>query len=316
MQKHIDLFTGIGGMTLALEGISKPAAYCDKKPFSRLVLNKLMKRKWLPEAPVFPDIAVLKRAPILIDYITAGFPCTGFSAAGSMTGFQHAESAVFTSLVRVCQLCRPRMILLENAPTIFHNKAYRTHVTRSFSKIGYSMLHCIVRATDVNLPHRRSRWFAVAVHPTFTKGEALRIRNKLDKKWLPVHRQPLRCTPNKDTLARKRFDLLKNSVVPNAARLALFRLMTTFVSEDVPCTSAPPSVDVSLTHKQGNVVFKKKLWPTPHGAWFDGSPTLNERGCRDLPTAVRHEISTKPGHFNVQWVEWLMGYKASWTDPR
>ena len=59
-------------------------------------------------------------------------------------------------------------------------------------------------------------------------------------------------------------------------------------------------------------VREKRLWPTPQARDWKGSSGRSYKGQeRDLPTAVRN----KPGGtLNPTWVEWLMGYKAGYTD--
>jgi len=57
--RSLDLFTGIGGFTLALKGLADPVAYCDISEDSRCALGSLMKRRLLPRAPICEDITKL-----------------------------------------------------------------------------------------------------------------------------------------------------------------------------------------------------------------------------------------------------------------
>ena len=57
--KHIDLFTGIAGFTILLQGISKPVAYCDIDADVRRVLRRNIRLKRLPVAPIVEDIRLL-----------------------------------------------------------------------------------------------------------------------------------------------------------------------------------------------------------------------------------------------------------------
>src|SRR6056300_1291670 len=84
--KAIDLFTGIGAMSVALHPLGfTPVMYCDIEPASRITLTALMKNGKLPTAPIHDDIRTLK-APPKADLVTAGFPCLGFSPLGIVRG--------------------------------------------------------------------------------------------------------------------------------------------------------------------------------------------------------------------------------------
>ncbi len=79
MIKHLDLFTGIGGFTLAAQfsGI-KTVAQCEIDSECRKVLNK----HW-PKLPKHKDIRELNGEDYTgIDLITGGYPCQPFSIAG------------------------------------------------------------------------------------------------------------------------------------------------------------------------------------------------------------------------------------------
>ena len=59
--RSLDLFSGIGGLTLALRGIAEPIAYCDIDPAAQAVLADHIARRLLPDAPVCTDVRALTR---------------------------------------------------------------------------------------------------------------------------------------------------------------------------------------------------------------------------------------------------------------
>jgi site-specific DNA-cytosine methylase len=86
----LDLFSGIGALTLALQGLAAPVAYCEIDPHARAVLQVRMQDNSLPRAPVFDDVRTLSAARMRaqgvdgrVDLILAGFPCIGFSTCSS-----------------------------------------------------------------------------------------------------------------------------------------------------------------------------------------------------------------------------------------
>ena len=51
----VDLFSGIGGFTIALDDICKPMMYCDNSSDIISALNSMMSSRKLPKAPVVED---------------------------------------------------------------------------------------------------------------------------------------------------------------------------------------------------------------------------------------------------------------------
>ena len=50
--RSLDLFSGIGGLTVALRGVVRPVAYCDIDSAAQAVLADRMKQRLLPRACV------------------------------------------------------------------------------------------------------------------------------------------------------------------------------------------------------------------------------------------------------------------------
>ena len=76
MLKHVDVFSGIGGFTLALKGVSETKMYCDISPTSQQILRNLMRKGKVPSAPIVDDVKDLSKAlTFKFDIMTAGFPC-------------------------------------------------------------------------------------------------------------------------------------------------------------------------------------------------------------------------------------------------
>ena len=97
-----DLFSGIGGMSVALKGVCRPLLYCEIDPFCRSVLETNMARGVLPTAPIWPDITTLryesKAAP---DVLTASFPCQDASQLGTRLGLQGERTGLVSHVVRL-----------------------------------------------------------------------------------------------------------------------------------------------------------------------------------------------------------------------
>lgn len=171
----LDLFSGIGGLTLALSPWSRPVAYCESDKYAQAVLLDKMYRGWLPDAPIWDDVRTLmgSHIPEPIDFIYGGFPCQDISSAGRGAGLAGQRSGLYWELHRLVKEIKPMLVFLENVPAI------RTRglidVVRSFADIGYDCRWTCVSAEEVGAPHLRKRWFLLAyTHGEFVWGESRR----------------------------------------------------------------------------------------------------------------------------------------------
>jgi DNA (cytosine-5)-methyltransferase 1 len=157
----LDLFSGIGGITLALSPWVRPIAYCEKDEYAQSVLLSRMAKGDLPLAPIWDDVQTLtgKMLPS-VDIIYGGFPCQDISVAGLGVGLEGKRSGLFFEIVRLAEEARPFFIFLENVPAI------RTRgldsVGKELARIGYDCRWDNVSAEEVGAPHLRQRWFLLA----------------------------------------------------------------------------------------------------------------------------------------------------------
>lgn len=245
--RTLDLFSGVGGITYALEGLATPVAYCDWAKESQAALDTLQRRKLLPRAPTCTDVRALDRQWLRencgpegtkIDMIVGGFPCVGFSSVGSLQAFDNAESALFSEILRLADELRVPLLFLENVSNILN--LGMEHVTHELvTKRGYELRWTVAPASFMGAPHKRSRWFCLAVKPGFQYRWA-RASAFAPYPWGKM-REPPRCVSPK--LATRtnplRRGMLGNSVVPDAVRYA-FLFMATRCAK-VPATLSTPS---------------------------------------------------------------------------
>jgi len=72
----LDLFSGIGGIGIALEPWVRTVAYCERDRYAQGVLLSRMRSGDIDTAPIWDDVTTL-RGDMLprIDIIFGGFPC-------------------------------------------------------------------------------------------------------------------------------------------------------------------------------------------------------------------------------------------------
>lgn len=158
----LDLFSGIGGITLALLPWVKPTAYCENDRFAQAVLLSRMRDGELPTAPIWDDVTTLKaeHLPEPIDIIYGGFPCQDISVAGNGAGLEGNRSGLFFEIIRLLGELRPSFVFLENVPAITVRGL--ESVCTELTKIRYDCRWTIVSAAEMGAPHLRQRWFLLA----------------------------------------------------------------------------------------------------------------------------------------------------------
>lgn len=162
MLNGLDLFSGIGGLTVALEPWIRPVAYCERERYAQGVLLSRMATGDIPTAPIWDDVTTLDGAPWrgVIDIIYGGFPCQDISVAGHGAGLDGKRSGLFFEIVRLAEEIFPPFIFLENVPAIRTRGLDR--VGQELASLGYDCRWDHLSAYDVGAPHKRERWFLLA----------------------------------------------------------------------------------------------------------------------------------------------------------
>lgn len=176
----LDLFSGIGGISLALRDWVTPVAYCENDTYAQSVLLSRMADGSLRTAPIWDDVRTLS-ASILppIDIITGGFPCQDISAAGKGAGLAGERSGLYFEIERLIQETKPTFVFLENVPAIRTRGLGR--VVWGLSELGYDLRWTTLSAAEVGAPHLRKRWFLLAHTKGIRRSEGrpeLRLRRR------------------------------------------------------------------------------------------------------------------------------------------
>jgi len=217
--ESLDLFCGIGGMSMALHDVATPVVYCDKLPEAKEVILARMRDGSLPKAAFVDDVRKLRRKKDLkADLVCGGFPCVGFSSSGKREGFKNSKTQIYHEFVKTIAKTRPRIVFMENVPGVIKGLPI---IHRDFKTLGYELIWTLLAACQVGAPHRRNRWFCVAYKPNDILD--IPIPRKSVFQWRRKD-MPDRTT-NRPYLPM-RVALLGNSLVPEAARVAFAYLVT------------------------------------------------------------------------------------------
>lgn len=162
MLNGLDLFSGIGGLSVALAPWVRPFAYCEIDPYAQGVICSRIASGELSWAPIWDDITNFdgKEWRGRIDIVYGGFPCQDISVAGRGAGLEGERSALFFEILRIVDEIKPTFVFLENVPAIRTRGAER--VVKELARRGYDCRWDVVSAAEVGAPHLRKRWFLLA----------------------------------------------------------------------------------------------------------------------------------------------------------
>jgi DNA (cytosine-5)-methyltransferase 1 len=179
----LDLFSGIGGIALALQPWVRTVAYCEIDAWCQAVLWERMRDGRLDVAPVWDDITTFDPRPWAgaVDIVSGGFPCQDISAAGRGAGLAGERSGLFFEIARIVRVVRPGFIYLENVPAITAGGRGGWDVIGTLAALGYDCRWGVLSAFDVGAPHIRERWWCLGYA---NRGDGARgdvhTRNKLE----------------------------------------------------------------------------------------------------------------------------------------
>lgn len=363
MLRSLDLFSGIGGITKALEGMCEPVMYCEINEDARDVLKTNIFVEWLPAAPIVADVRDLRLPEEHgVDMIVGGWPCQDISCCGMKRGLAGERSGLLKEVLRIAKDHAVPALFLENVAA-FAGKSHEQDfewTMQELERLGYVHRRWCIASADEHsgAPHLRRRFFLLAMREGEEVQAALKqaalkgLQAEADGSY-----QRFRWTEENEPAARlvpvagdkklagellKKHRLLGNSVVPDCVRVAFIALALgenggppkmqpqcrwprNRVRLDPGLCPVPdkPSPFHKLPLLEAGQLVIKPLWATPRTK-AHAARVLSQRTMNDLPTQVRFAVDTNasncPGGsrlgaaVNPEWLEWLMGYPAKWTD--
>jgi len=322
----LDLFSGIGGFSYALQSIGTTVAYCEIDTYCRKVLSKNIDKGKLTPAPIYSDVAKISKQDLEHlnpNMITAGFPCQDISSANpNGEGLNGAKSGLFKHILRIIDLHNNiQTVFLENSPRIL-SKGF-TFIKSQMIKRGFKVKFCITEAKYVGALHKRKRWYCLCYkqNPNITIPT-----NNIHFPWrsaAKIKTMVKILSPKQKACIYRRCSQLGNSIVPQCAMHAWNALVSSNSNQSqINITPYKISDPLNITFSDGQKSFTRKYWATPtYAVWFQVK-SLSKRSSTILSNQlfydVNNHISDKnsvSNHYiaNPVFIETLMGYPKHWT---
>lgn len=158
----IDLFAGVGGLSLGFE----------KQGFEVLIANEYDKsiadaytENHKNTKMIVGDITSLDLKETFgpytgkIDVVIGGPPCQGFSQKGQRKTIHDERNFLFKYYVAVVELVKPKYFVMENVPNLLTAEGgfFFKEIEELFNKMGYSLEHGVLNASDYGVPQNRRR---------------------------------------------------------------------------------------------------------------------------------------------------------------
>ena len=160
----LDLFSGIGGFSLALKRVYKKKILhlnSDIDKYSNDVYKYHFK-----ESINYGSIKNIqpKKLP-KIDIITFGSPCQDFSMAGKRKGLDGQRSSLIIEAIRLIKQCKPDFFIWENVKGTFSSNSGEDFaaILQAFNDIGGYRLEWQLLNTKWFLPQNRERIYLVGL---------------------------------------------------------------------------------------------------------------------------------------------------------
>lgn len=153
-----EAFAGYGGASFALKRAKIRHRTVGFSELDKFAVD--LYKKNFPEVPNFGDITLIDPHTLPdFELFTGGFPCQPFSQVGLGLGEGDIRGTLFHDIIRICEVKRPKHILLENVKglkTNRHGNTFRT-IVRKLSELGYDVVAEIINSKDYGIPQNRER---------------------------------------------------------------------------------------------------------------------------------------------------------------
>ena len=241
--KMIDLFAGVGGLSLGFEQMGFDVVLAneyDKSIAQAYIKNRNNPNMIIEDITKLPIHDTFKQFKGTVDLCVGGPPCQGYSQKGQRKTINDPRNFLFKYFVEVVKEVSPRYFVMENVPNLLtaENGYFQNELTAMFTELGYIINAQVLCAADYGVPQSRHRaviigkkagsspvampksseikttiWDAISDLNYLNSGEGNEISE-------------YRCSPESDyqKLLRKGSTSLYNHVATNHTKVALERM--------------------------------------------------------------------------------------------
>lgn len=162
----IDLFAGVGGLSLGFEQAGFRVLIANEYDAS---IADSYKRNRVGTNMIVGDITKLPISEIFgnykgkVDLVVGGPPCQGYSQKGQRRTINDPRNFLFRHFTEVVQVVQPQYFVMENVPNLLTAERgfFRQELEKIFNELGYTITAQILCSADFGVPQNRHRAFIV-----------------------------------------------------------------------------------------------------------------------------------------------------------
>lgn len=160
--KVIDLFAGVGGLSLGFENCGFDVVLANEYDES---IAAAYEANHKGTQMIVGDITSLDLEKTFgayagkIDVVVGGPPCQGFSQKGQRKTIHDERNFLFKYYVKVVKLVKPQYFVMENVPNLLTAEGgyFRKEIEELFNSMGYQLKMGVLNASDYGVPQNRRR---------------------------------------------------------------------------------------------------------------------------------------------------------------
>ena len=165
-KKMIDLFAGVGGLSLGFEMCGFEVVIANE--YDPSIAEAYIKNRNNPNM-IVADITKLPIEETFgkykgqVDLIVGGPPCQGFSAKGQRKSINDPRNFLFRYFVDVVATVSPKYFVMENVPGLLTTEGgyFKKELMDLFESHGYTVSADVLCAADYGVPQNRHRAFVI-----------------------------------------------------------------------------------------------------------------------------------------------------------
>lgn len=199
--KVVELFAGVGGFRIGLEGLPKKKSSNYEivwsnqwEPSTKLQhASMVYEAKFGSENHSNEDIGTVNTKDIPDhDLLVGGFPCQDYSVATTLhnsKGLSGKKGVLWWSIHRILNEKRkkPKYLFLENVDRLLKSPASQRGrdfavMLQSLNDLGYAVEWRVINAAEYGMPQRRRRVFFIGYHKSTETYKQIKKSNKTD--WI------------------------------------------------------------------------------------------------------------------------------------
>lgn len=320
MMNYISLFSGIGGLDRAIDGLGgQCAVQVEREPYCLDILQ----RRW-PSVPKVTDVVDFHPEPV--DLVVGGPPCQPISHAGRRKGTAD-DRWLWGEALRVVREAQPRLVFFENPMGL--RTLGLDAILAELTDMGYGGAWEVVAAADVAAPHLRKRIFIMGERGREGWEGPTRPKGNRDILWPSPNASGER--PNEGNVRLLRARVLAGDMTEVEASGMLNGKSVWEAQGKVPAMPTPTArlggergpqakryFDPARSNDLDDYVaaYPAARWPTPTSRDYKDTGDSIANGTVPVNGLLGRAVApTKArGALSPDWVEWLMGLPIGWTD--